>query len=118
MSTTEARAATTTIAVLEDLFADYHPRDFAVRLWDGTTWEPDAGEKAHFTLVLRHPGALRAFLGAPSELALAEAYLYDDVDVEGDVEALIRLGDHLLVERRPRLGTRLRQAGRLLSLPS
>lgn len=118
MSATEERAAETTVALLEEVLAGYHPRDFAVRLWDGSTLEPETGEDPSFTVVLRHPGALRTLLGAPSELALAEAYLYDDIDVEGDAEALIRLGDHLLVDRRPSIARRLRAAGRLRSLPS
>ncbi|HSJ75754.1 MAG TPA: hypothetical protein VK899_06190, partial [Gemmatimonadales bacterium] len=42
---------------------------------------------ARFTLVLRRPGALRRMLLPPTDLALGEAYLRDDFDVEGDIEA-------------------------------
>jgi cyclopropane-fatty-acyl-phospholipid synthase len=118
MSATESGTAETTVEVLEELLAGYHPRDFAVRLWDGSGLEAETDGAPRFTLVLRHPGALRALLGAPSEVALAEAYLYDDVDIEGDAEALIRLGDHLLIDNRPSVGVRLRHAGRLRALPS
>jgi cyclopropane-fatty-acyl-phospholipid synthase len=110
-------AAETSLAVLRDLFAGYGPRDFAVRLWDGSTWRADEGEPVRFTLVLRHPGALRAMLLPPSELALGEAYLYDDVDIEGDVEAVFPLADYLLAGRSLGAAERLRLAGRLRALP-
>jgi cyclopropane-fatty-acyl-phospholipid synthase len=58
-----------------------------LRTWSGEHWGP-AGAAA--TLVLRHPGALRALLVPPTDLAAGEAYLYDDVDVEGDMVALMR----------------------------
>jgi cyclopropane-fatty-acyl-phospholipid synthase len=106
-----------TLACLRELLGGYRPRDFAVRLWDGTIWEPDAGQEARFTLVLRHPGALRALLWPPNQLTMAEAYLYDDIDVEGDIEAVFRLADYLLLERRFRPAERLRIAARLLALP-
>ena len=35
-----------TLALLEELLGDYAPRDFAVHLWDGTTWEPAPGQPA------------------------------------------------------------------------
>ena len=42
---TGSAAVEGTRAFLQDLFSDY-PRDFAVRFWDGTVWEPDAGREA------------------------------------------------------------------------
>ena len=33
--------------------------NFAVRFWDGQTWEPNSGPRP-FTLALKHPGAVRA----------------------------------------------------------
>ena len=53
-----------------------------VRTWTGATWGPlDAAA----TLVLQHAGALRAALLPPSDLTAGEAYIYDDVDIEGDI---------------------------------
>jgi len=110
------RAAERSLAFLQALFAGYRPRDFAVRLWDGTTWEAEPGQHARFTLVFRHPGALRRMFWRGSELSVAEAYLCDDFDVEGDVGALFGLADYLL--RRGIGGwERLGQAKRLLALP-
>jgi cyclopropane-fatty-acyl-phospholipid synthase len=116
-ATASDRATGRTLAFLRSLLAEYGPRDFAVRLWDGTTLEPELGQAARFTLVLRHPGSLRALLWPPNQLNMAEAYLYDDVDIEGDIESVFRLADHLLLERRWSAGDRLRTAARLLALP-
>jgi cyclopropane-fatty-acyl-phospholipid synthase len=105
-----------TLAFLRELLSDY-PRDFAVRFWDGTLWEPDVGVEARFTIVLGHPGSLRAMFWPPGELTLSEAYLFDDFDIEGELEAVFPLVDHFLA-REPGLGERLRSMRRLLLLPS
>ncbi len=54
----------------------------AMRTWDGETWGPP---DARATIVLQHPGALRALLWPPNDLTAGEAYVFDDVDVEGDM---------------------------------
>jgi cyclopropane-fatty-acyl-phospholipid synthase len=105
-----------THAFLRDLLGDY-PRDFAVRFWDGSVWEPDAGAEPRFTLVLQHPGALRAMFWPPGELTVSEAYIHDDFDVEGDLMAVFPLADHLLLEGGG-LAQRLRRVRRLRALPS
>ena len=74
------------------VFGPVHARGFAVRLWDGSADDPADGS-APFTLVVRRAGALRRALLPPSELALVEAYLRDDLDTEGDLGAAGRLGD-------------------------
>jgi len=106
-----------TIEVLESLLAGYE-RDFEVRLWDGTVLEPASDRTPRFTFVLKHPGSLRALLWPPSQLTMAEAYLYDDIDLEGSLDGVFRLADHLLVERRWSAAERLKLARRLLRLPS
>jgi len=103
------------IRLLEAITADYGPKDFAVRFWDGSVW--GEGRNAQFTLLLKHPGALRRMLLSSSELALGEAYIYDDFDVEGDLEAAFRFGDYL-VAHELELSEKLRLAGLLLRLPS
>jgi len=109
-------AARTALALLQRVFADYGPRDFAVRLWDGTLWPADAGRVARFTLALNHPGALRRMFLPPSELNMGEAFVRGDFDVEGDLVACISLADTI----RPVLANPLRWPGilrLLLALP-
>ena len=111
-----SEAVESTLAFLRDLFSDY-PRDFAVRFWDGTVWEPNAGREPRFTIVLKHPGAVRAMFWPPRELTLSEAYIYDDFDIEGEVEAVFGLADHFLA-RESSPSERFRRMRRLLALPS
>ncbi len=81
---TQAQAS---LAFLQHLLDAYRPRDFAVRLWDGSGWEAEAGQPTHFTLILEHPGALRQMFWPPRSLTICEAYINGDIDIEGDVEA-------------------------------
>ena len=104
-------------AFLERLMGDYHPRNFAVRFWDGATWEAEPGQETRFTLVLQHPGALRQMFWPPDGVAFAEAYVYNDFDVEGDIYAFFRFVQHL-IRRKWTVWGRLRQGMQLFSLPS
>ncbi len=104
----------TSAEFLDALLADCPRRDFQVRLWDGATW--GAESQPRFTLVLKHPGALRAMFLSPSELTLGEAYIGDDFDIEGDIEAAFNLADYLLAEERS-LWRSLDLAARLQRLP-
>lgn len=81
----------TTLSCVEELFGSASQRNFTVQLWDGTVWKPEPAEPASFTLVLQHPGALRAMFLPPTELNMAEAYIYNDYDVVGDIEAFVRV---------------------------
>src|SRR5712671_4587689 len=51
-------AVRASLGFLEKLVAGYGPRDFAVRAWDGSTLEADAGQTTRFTIVLQHPCVL------------------------------------------------------------
>ncbi|HET7275943.1 MAG TPA: cyclopropane-fatty-acyl-phospholipid synthase family protein [Longimicrobiaceae bacterium] len=79
--------------VLLELLGPVRERDFAVRYWDGSTDEPPG--EARFTLVLEHPGSLRRMLVPPSEIRIAEAYIFGDFDIEGNLEAASTLGDRI-----------------------
>lgn len=76
-------------AIVETLFGPAPSRRFAVRYWDALE-EPGAEEDPPFTLVLEWPGALRRLLVPPTERNVAEAYVFGDVDVIGDMEAATR----------------------------
>jgi cyclopropane-fatty-acyl-phospholipid synthase len=105
------------LSVLQFLLKDLHPRDFTIRLWDGSTLDAEPGMASHFTMVIRHPGALRSMFLSGGERALAEAYIYDDFDIEGSMESVFPMVEHL-VGLNPRLVDRIRLVARLLSLPS
>ncbi|MFI5087474.1 MAG: class I SAM-dependent methyltransferase [Terriglobales bacterium] len=105
------------LQLLDDLLGDAGASDIAVRLWEGTTWRPphSAGDP-RATLVLKDPGALRTMLEMPSDLILGEMYIFDDLDVEGDIEAIFRAIDRLF-ELRLGVADRLRCASLLRRLP-
>jgi cyclopropane-fatty-acyl-phospholipid synthase len=107
----------TGLSILHILFADCHPRNFAVRLWDGTVYKPEEGRKPVFTLVINRPGALRRMFWRISDLALGESYIYGDFDVEGDFESAFAIEDHL-VGLRLGVTDRLFCARQMMKLPS
>jgi cyclopropane-fatty-acyl-phospholipid synthase len=110
------RAKEISLAIVNEVFAKYPKRDFAVRLWDGTAWTQGGGSSPRFTLVLNHPGALRKMFLPPSELHLGEAYIYGDFDVEGDLIAAFPMAEYLQ-SLDLGLGDKLGLARQLLSLP-
>ncbi len=104
-----------TLHLLDEVFGGDPTLKTRVRLWDGTRWPNEIPGPA--TLVLKHPGALRAMLLPGSEVGLGEAYLYDDFDIEGDIESVFQLADHL-AEITKGWRKKLRVARDLLRLPS
>ena len=83
-------------AILRSLLAEYHPRNFSIRLWNGTEWQSET-DPPRFTLIFKSPRAFQRLVsGNKSDLALSEAYIYDDIDVEGDLEAAMPLGNYLM----------------------
>ena len=106
-----------TLELLQQLLHDYHPRDFAVRLWDGTQWLPDPGQFCRFTWKINDPGALRKAIVPPLELALGEAYIYGQFDIDGDIRAVFPLAEFLF-EKHWGLAEKLRLGSKLLHLPS
>lgn len=102
--------------LLVDLLGQYHPRDFAIRLWDGTTRQTDPGVDSKFTLVIQNPSVLRTMFWQADELSLAEAFISGELDVEGDLEQAIPLAEYLSHHSMPwedrlRLGFKLLSAG-------
>jgi cyclopropane-fatty-acyl-phospholipid synthase len=104
------------VEFLANLLAYYPKRDFQVRLWDGSTWGLE--REPRFTLVLKHPGALRQMFHSPSELTLGESYIFDDFDIEGDIEAVFDLADYLLAQGSDGLTQGLHLARTLRKLPA
>ena len=85
-----------------------------LRFWDGSEIGPSA---ASATLVLRHPGAFRSMLVPPTDLSAGEAYVFDDIDIEGDIMAMLEFAAGLDQSARSRLAA-LRAVGLALRLPS
>jgi hypothetical protein len=98
-TTTDAAAKRVVSAVLEDLFVP-SGRTFALRFWDVTLEGPKASFGPRFTLVLRRPGSLRRMLLPPADLALGEAYLHGDFDVEGNLEEATKLVEFISTRLR------------------
>jgi len=82
-----------TLRILEELIGSAPLQRVRVRLWDGSYWPDNAPASFVATWVLNHPGALREMLLPNSQSALGEAYLQNDFDVEGDMEAAFELAD-------------------------
>ena len=61
-----------------------------MRFWDGSTLGPPPDE-ASGTIVVRSRRAVRRLLWAPDELGLARAYVAGDIDIQGDVYAVLDL---------------------------
>jgi cyclopropane-fatty-acyl-phospholipid synthase len=97
--TREEPTLTVAQAVIAEVFGPPGGRDFQVWYWDGTTEGPPDDE-TRFTLILRRPGALRRMFLPPSELAIGEAYLRDDFDVLGDLEAATGLDEEVKAQLR------------------
>lgn len=105
-------AIRTSKGVLAELFGPPAERQFRVQMWNGSVDGPPILEDVQFTIILRRPGALRRMLLPPSELAIGEAYLRDDFDVLGSLEAATGLDE--LLKGQLRSPTRLAKAVSLL----
>ena len=76
--------------ILGRIFRDA-PFGFAARLWDGTTVTVGSDVATAFTVVFRDARAFRRMMLRPNTLALAEAYVGGDMDVEGDFFTALKL---------------------------
>jgi cyclopropane-fatty-acyl-phospholipid synthase len=103
------------IQILARLFDQQATRRVNIRLWDSSLWPDDAPRAT--TLVLKHPGALRAMFLPGTEVALGEAYLYDDFDIEGQVEPIFDIA-YSLAEAASDLQSKVRLALDLGRLPT
>src|SRR6266566_1465951 len=84
-----------TLRVLDLVFGPPFERAYDIRLWDGTLQRGGADPRADFSLNIRRRGALRRMLLPPSELSIVEAFISNDIDIEGNVESAMGLGDEI-----------------------
>jgi cyclopropane-fatty-acyl-phospholipid synthase len=111
------KAAARSMAIVQELLRDYHPRDFAVELGDGTQLGPDQGQFCRFTWRINNARALRALFRSDQQVALGEAYVYGDFDLTGDILAIFPLAEHLS-NKHWSARDKLRIGGLLLGLPA
>jgi len=104
-------------ALIKDIFGPLAKRSFNVRYWDGSLERGKAISSPHFTLVINKPETLRRILLPPNEMSIAEAYLRNDYDIEGNIEEASILAGSLAGRLRSPL-TMARIAARLMALPS
>jgi cyclopropane-fatty-acyl-phospholipid synthase len=87
-------------SLFDSIFESYDGPPFGIRLWDGWSWTSSENKDPSCTLVFRSPEALEGMMVRPSELTLGEAFLANDVDVEGDIFAIFGMAE--FVFHRPR----------------
>jgi len=92
------RGAEKCLHFFQEVLRDYHPRDFALELWDGTRWGSDPGQAERLLWQIHDPGLARTLVTSPTQANLGEAYIRGDFDLEGDVEAVFRLADYFLAK--------------------
>ncbi|NOX21849.1 MAG: methyltransferase domain-containing protein [Actinobacteria bacterium] len=95
---------------IESFITDWVGTDLPVRIkaYDGT----DVGPKdAAATITLHSPDALARMVTAPGELGLARAYVAGDIDISGDIYAVLRVRQLV-----PEIDLGLRQIGQLVRL--
>jgi len=92
-----------TLDLLGAVFVDYPGRDFAIRLWDGTVWQPAGSQSHRFTIALNGPAALRRmFFPRPTERKLGEAYMFGDFEIEGNMYQAIDLARYFWEGGKPK----------------
>src|SRR5438105_6375304 len=100
--------------VLSEIFAGCSLEKVSVRLWDGSTWPDERPRSA--VLALKHCEALGRMFLPGTEVGLAEAYLHNDFDIEGDIDAAFEVADFLLTHLSD-WKRKLKLAGLLVALP-
>ncbi len=91
----------------------------AVRFWDGSVMPACAGAVGAPTVLVRNRRALSELLHEPNEIGLTRAWVQRDLDVEGDLEAVVALREQyagLRLATRER--ARLAMAALLMAGPS
>src|SRR6266404_3250463 len=105
------------MAIVHELLRDYHPRDFAIELWDGSRWDPEPGQFCRFTWRINNASGLKAAISAATQVALGEAYIYNDFEIFGDILATFPVAEYLAAKRFGAV-EKLRLGSLLLGLPS
>jgi cyclopropane-fatty-acyl-phospholipid synthase len=92
------------------------PRNFTIRLWDGTLLSPAHGEISKLTIQFHDPFAIRKMFWSLSSFSLGEAYIVGSFDVEGSIREIFPIADSL-VQHQPGFLQKIHHARMLLSIP-
>jgi cyclopropane-fatty-acyl-phospholipid synthase len=102
-----------TIQIVDQILGP-NSEQVGVRLWNGVMWPDNRMRPA--TLVLQHSGALAQIFSTGTEVGLAEAYLRNDFDIEGDISAAFEVSD-VLLSKLQNWKQKLKMAALLLRAP-
>jgi len=80
--------------LLTALFGGYTGPGFSIRLWDGWQWNFGEGS-GEWTLLLNSPKALEILARCVDEVALGEAFVNKEIDIEGDLISAFSIADYL-----------------------
>jgi cyclopropane-fatty-acyl-phospholipid synthase len=78
------------IKLLDEIFSQFAGPKFAVRLWDGKTQYYGTDTDESFVLSISSPKIAKRLLYEGS-LGFGESYMDESLDIEGDIEAYLRL---------------------------
>lgn len=73
--------------LFQDLFRDYSRPCFAIRSFDGWYWISCPSDPPRCTFVIKSASVWHALLKDPSDRTLGEAFINQDLDIEGDLFA-------------------------------
>lgn len=81
--------------LFQDLFRDYSGVCFAVRSADGWSWSSSQSGSPQCTFVIQSAAAWHALVKDPTDRTRGEAFIHQDLDVEGDLFAAFAPVRHL-----------------------
>ena len=81
--------------IFDTLFEKYEGPAFLIRLWDGWQWASPGGGRPVCTIVFNSERALESMAVSPSEVALGEAFIFKEIDVEGDIFSVFDVAEHI-----------------------
>ncbi len=82
-------------ALLSQVFKGIKDARFKVRFWNGEEWTPPCFIEPKVTIVIENPAILAHLLSFPTDVRLGEAYIYGDIDFEGDIYEVFPIGEYL-----------------------
>jgi hypothetical protein len=91
--TQSTRSSAAAHGVLEKIFGKVRP-GIRYRLWDGTEGAVGAPDGS-FTIVIRDREAFKEAFSSKNTRVMAEAFIENRIDVEGDLFSCLRVGNQL-----------------------